>query len=138
MTDRQLLIIKSTWSSLMTHPQEVGEVFYHLLFEMDPLLRPLFKNDVDLQTRKFISMMTVFVSKLQHEAELMETLQALADRHVGYGAKATDYATVGQALLVTLEKGLGDHWNLETQQAWEQMYQAVADTMIAAAQNPNA
>lgn len=138
MTERQLLIIKSSWSSVMQQPQEAGELFYQKLFEINPSLQALFKNDQELQTRKFISMMTVFVSKLQHTEELANVLDALAKRHVGYGAKVSHYPMVGKALLAVLAQQLDQRWNLETQQAWELMYQTVADSMIVASEAQSA
>ncbi len=133
MTERQLLIIKSSWSAVMQQPQEAGESFYQKLFEIDPSLQALFKNDPELQTRKFISMMTVFVSKLQYTEELADVLDALAKRHVGYGVQVSHYQIVGKALMAMLALQLEALWNQETQQAWELMYQTVADSMISAA-----
>jgi hemoglobin-like flavoprotein len=43
------------------------------------------------------------------------------------------YATVGTALLWTLEKGLGDVFTPEVKEAWTVVYNALADTMRKAA-----
>ena len=47
------------------------------------------------------------------------------ERHVGYGVKAVHYATVGAALLWTLEKGLGPSWTPELAAAWTLAYDLV-------------
>ena len=36
---------------------------------------------------------------------------------------------VGDALLFTLERGLGDQWNAETKEAWTAVYGIVATVM---------
>ena len=45
---------------------------------------------------------------------LVITLEGLARRHLGYGVKDEHYDKVGEALLWTLEKGLGDEAGCET------------------------
>jgi nitric oxide dioxygenase len=54
----------------------------------------------------------------------------LAKRHVGYGVKAVHYATVGAALLWTLEKGLGPSWTPELAAAWTLAYTTLSGFMI--------
>jgi hemoglobin-like flavoprotein len=43
-TDRKTLIIKTTWSFVISDPELTGEMFYQRLFELDPALRPLFRR----------------------------------------------------------------------------------------------
>ena len=54
----------------------------------------------------------------------------MAQRHVGYGVKPAHYKLVGNALLWTLEKGLGDDWTQDVKAAWTACYTILADTMI--------
>jgi hemoglobin-like flavoprotein len=46
------------------------------------------------------------------------------------------YATVGEALLWTLEQGLGAAFTAEVRQAWAQTYAVLSTTMRAAAAAP--
>jgi hemoglobin-like flavoprotein len=50
-------------------------------------------------------------------------------RHAGYGVNDHDYETVGEALLWTLEQGLGPSFTPEVREAWTTLYRLVADTM---------
>ena len=50
-------------------------------------------------------------------------------RHVAYGVEDAHYATVGKALLWTLEQGLGDAFTLEVREAWTIAYGLLAGTM---------
>ncbi len=92
---------------------------------------------MEQQYSKLISMISVVVSRLEHLEELTEDIAAMARRHVDYGVKPQQYALVGNALLWTLEKGLGDQWNIELKEAWAKCYTLLSETMIkAAAGNP--
>jgi nitric oxide dioxygenase len=48
---------------------------------------------------------------------------------------AQHYATVGEALLWTLEQGLGEYFDAGVRKAWTLTYLALAGTMQAAAQH---
>jgi hemoglobin-like flavoprotein len=56
----------------------------------------------------------------------------LGQRHAGYGVKEQDYETVGQALLWTLEQGLGAGFTPDVREAWTTLYQLVAGVMCGA------
>ena len=51
---------------------------------------------------------------------------------MGYGVKASDYQTVGAALIATLEKGLGADFTPEVRAAWLACINQVAGDMLAA------
>jgi nitric oxide dioxygenase len=63
---------------------------------------------------------------------IIEEIQKLAARHVQYGVHPDHYAPVGQALLWTLEKGLGKSWNKEAEAAWIKCYTILSAAMIGA------
>jgi len=58
-----------------------------------------------------------------------------AGRHAGYGVSATDFETVGAALLDTLEIGLKPDFTLETRDAWATAYGLLASVMIGAGES---
>ena len=63
----------------------------------------------------------------------MPAAEALAIKHVGYGVKAAHYKPVGEALIWTLEKGLGEDFSMEVRAAWLSTYGVLAGVMIAEA-----
>lgn len=130
MTDRQILIVKNSWSSVMMQSQEVGELFYQKLFELAPALRSLFQNDMELQIRKFTQMMTLLIRTAQYPEQLVSELEELALRHTQYGARPGDYPVVGIALLWALQQHLGDEWDYEMEQAWTEIYLVILKAMI--------
>ena len=72
-------------------------------------------------------------SQVRRLEELVPSVQQLGVRHRGYGVKDAHYATVGAALLWTLEQGLGERFTPEVQAAWTSAYTLLANTMRAAA-----
>jgi hemoglobin-like flavoprotein len=73
------------------------------------------------------------VASLDKLPELVPVVQELGRRHVGYGVRDEHYDTVAQALLWTLDKGLGSDFTPEVKDAWVAVYSVLADTMKQAA-----
>jgi hemoglobin-like flavoprotein len=132
MTERQILLVKNSWSYVVINAQEAGELFYSRLFEEAPALRSMFKHDQKEQARKLMNMVTLIVTKLQKLDDIMNEVKLLAQRHGKYGAQAAHYKVVGECLLWTLEQGLGDKWNPELQEAWTNVYVTLSSAMIKA------
>ena len=108
----------------------VGDAFYSKLFHDNPELRRMFQKNMDEQYKKLIDMLTAIVSRLDGLDELSKEIAALANRHVSYGVKHFHYKLVGDALLWTLQQGLGKDWNPELEQAWKTCYQELSESMI--------
>ena len=78
-------------------------------------------------------MITAMVGSLD-QPDVFESIVAdLTQRHPGYGVRPEHYDTVGAALLWTLEKGLGQAFTSEVQDAWVAVYGLLAGTMKNAA-----
>lgn len=133
LTPHQITLIQSSFSPLVDHIDEVASAFYDRLFELNPALKPLFKSDMTLQGRKMMQMLLYATNTLNNLPQLESQVQTLARRHIGYGIVREDYATVGAALLWTLEHGLGNAFDTETRNAWATMYQILADSAIEGA-----
>jgi len=113
--------------------EQAAEIFYNRLFELDPSLRQLFKSDMKDQGRKLMAMLKVAVSSLDKIDQLVPVVEKLGKGHVNYGVKPEHYDTVGEALLWTLEQGLGEAYTSEVEDAWGAVYTTLAATMKHAA-----
>ncbi len=134
MTTEQIKLIKKSWRIFKAiSPGVVGDVFYTKLFTDTPSLRKLFTNDMEVQYKKLIEMLHVIVIRLDNLDEMTDAIKDMAIRHVGYGVRPAHYKLVGNALLWTLQEGLGDEWTPEVKNAWTECYSMLADTMIQAA-----
>jgi hemoglobin-like flavoprotein len=135
MTEKQIKLIEDSWDYIIMNTQEAGELFYGRLFEKNPGLKPLFKSNLQDQARKLIALITFAVNKLNNFSEVVSDIEALGIRHNAYGVEPKHYDMVGEALLWTLEQGLGDKWNDELLQAWSTLYTTLSEVMINASQN---
>lgn len=125
--------LRKTFALVERQSHVAALVFYQRLFELDPMLRPLFKNDIEEQAAKLMDMLASALSLLEKPEELTDTLEQLGARHVGYGVKTEHYATVGEALLSMLSSVLGKDFDPQTRQTWTALYQVIAETMLSGA-----
>ncbi len=133
MTPEDIALVQGSWKSVVPIKEAAVEMFYGRLFELDPALRPLFKNDMKEQGAKLAAMLNTVVGGLTKLDVIVPAAQALAKRHTGYGVKPKDYETVGAALIWTLRRGLGPAFTPEVEAAWVRTYGVLSATMIAAA-----
>jgi hemoglobin-like flavoprotein len=133
MTPEQVQIIKLTFAQAMNNKDAVGRLFYERLFTIAPETRALFKSDINAQSRKLMDTLALAIGMLRNMPTLVATLEALAQRHVKYGVRDEHYDKVGEALLWTLEQGLGPAFTPQAREAWTALYAAVARIMRKAA-----
>jgi nitric oxide dioxygenase len=107
--------------------------FYRRLFEMAPGLRPMFKNDIEAQSKKLLDMLRALLGLLDRPEDLRRTLEELGARHVGYGVSPEHYAPVGAALLDMLAFVLGKDFTPALRAAWTELFLAITETMLAGA-----
>ena len=133
MNPRQIGLIKASWDKVVPIADKAAELFYSKLFELDPDVKKLFKTDLSVQGKKLMTMLDTVVRSLDNLEAVVPAIQASGRRHVDYGVKDEDYATVGEALIWTLATGLGDDFTDEVKQAWLEAYTILSSTMIDAA-----
>jgi hemoglobin-like flavoprotein len=127
-------LIRESWTTLVPSRTKAAERFYTRLFEIDPSARELFAGRaMHVQQEKFLHTIDMLVQMLDYPPQIIEELQVLALRHVGYGVLLEHYEPVGQALLWALEQELGDEWSPEFQRAWTELYLFIAGVMKRAA-----
>jgi hemoglobin-like flavoprotein len=129
LSPRQTLLIKVSWSYLSGRLEEFGDTFYRILFDLEPSLRGMFKNDIATQQEKFSAMVNHIVAHIQHTPELGTELSHLGHRHVDYGVEARHYDTMMIAFLLALEKRLKRKWDNETKEAWTMAFVYVVSQM---------
>ncbi len=134
MTPHQIRMVQDSFRSVAPMGVEVADMFYQRLFQLDPSLRPMFSGDMQEQGRKLITMIGFAVQGLTRLDELVPQVMELGRRHAGYGVQPSHYDTVAEALLWTLEQGLGDQFTDPLRAAWTEAYGVLAKTMMAGAQ----
>jgi hemoglobin-like flavoprotein len=133
MTEDQVKQIQTSFAKVAPIADTAAGLFYTRLFEIAPEVRPLFRGDMTEQGRKLMKTLSVVVNGLGDLELILPAASALAKNHVGYGVKPSHYTPVGEALLWTLERGLGSDWTPELKGAWTTAYSTLASFMIGEA-----
>lgn len=131
MTPDQVKAIQESFAKVTPISEQAAALFYGRLFEVDPALKPLFHGDMKDQGRKLMATLAVVVNNLNNLGAVLPAASALAKRHVTYGVKPAHYTPVGEALLWTLQQGLGAMWTPELAAAWAAAYGVLSEYMIA-------
>lgn len=134
MTPEQIALVQHSFRAVVPIKDAAAAIFYRRLFALDPGLEPLFAHsDMADQGRKLMAALSFVVNGLTRAETILPTVQVLARRHVGYGVRDDHYATVGQALIGTLQEGLGGAFTPAVCDAWLAAYTLLSGVMIAAA-----
>jgi hemoglobin-like flavoprotein len=131
MTPRQIELVQSSFARVAPIAEVAADLFYARLFELDPALKPMFKGDMKRQGMMLMSMLSTAVRGLKNPEALVPVVKGLGRRHAGYGVKDQHFATVGEALIETLAKGLGPDFTPETRAAWLAAYSLLSTVMKA-------
>lgn len=125
----QKRLVQESFALVEPIAEQAAELFYNRLFELDPSLRSLFKDDIAEQGRKLMATLTLAVKGLDDPAKIIPAVQVLGKRHLNFGVVEAHFDTVAEALLWTLEQGLGDAFTPEVQDAWAAVYSLLATVM---------
>jgi hemoglobin-like flavoprotein len=129
MTPKQIDLVQQTFADIKPIAPAAAELFYSRLFMLDPSLRKMFKGDIAKQGQMLMSVLGTSVNGLRNLEALSPVVRHLGSRHVGYGVKDEHYATVGSALLWTLQIGLKEKFTPEVREAWVAAYTLLSDVM---------
>jgi hemoglobin-like flavoprotein len=133
MTPEEIKLVQKSFGQVAPIADQAASMFYDRLFEIAPAVKPLFHADMAEQRRKLMTMLAVVINGLSNLDAVLPAASALAKRHVAYGVKPEHYDAVGEALLWTLERGLGAQWSGELKAAWSATYATLAGFMIGEA-----
>ena len=133
MQPTQIDKVQASFQKVVPIADQAAEIFYARLFEIAPHVKPYFKGDMAEQGKKLMTTLGVVVNGLRDIEAILPAAAALAQKHVDYGVTPEDYAPVGEALIYTLETGLGDAFDDPTREAWVAAYTLLSGAMINAA-----
>jgi hemoglobin-like flavoprotein len=141
LNDAQKQIIRDTWRLVVPIADTAADLFYRRLFELKPEYRAYFTSDMATQKKKLLAMLVFIVAAqdwpdsawretVDVESDLCMVVLALGRRHSDlYRIPDSAYDAVGEALLWTLDYGLGAKFDAPARAAWTQLYTLLALTM---------
>jgi hemoglobin-like flavoprotein len=133
MTPEDVKLVQDSFAKVAPISEKAAELFYGRLFEVAPQVRAMFPDDMTEQRKKLMATLGIVVNGMSNLDAILPAASALAKRHVSYGAEAAHYPVVGEALLWTLEKGLGSSWTPQVAAAWTSAYTTLSGFMISEA-----
>ena len=141
LSDSEKRAVVRSWRLAVPIADTVGDLFYRRLFDIRPEYRQLFSGDITAQKQKLVKMLAFIVRALDWSEDqwkedvnaaddLFLVVLALGRRHSDiYRIPEESYADVGEALLWTLDYGLGDAFTDETRTAWTKLYSLLSRTV---------
>ncbi len=133
MTPAQVKLVQDSFAKVAPISEQAAALFYGRLFEIAPEARSLFKGNMRERGRKLMATLAVVVNGLSNLDAILPAASALAKWHVAYGVNPGHYAPVGEALLWTLERGLGSVWSQELAAAWAAAYTTLSQFLVGEA-----
>ena len=91
MTSEQTTLVQTSFAQVAPIADTAATLFYDRLFELNPSLRGLFREDLREQRMKLMAMLTTAVNNLHQWDAVAPNIKQLGLRHVGYGVSATQY-----------------------------------------------
>jgi hemoglobin-like flavoprotein len=134
------LVVRS-WRLVVPILDTASDLFYRRLFELRPDLRKLFPEDMTSQKRKLGQMLGFIVKSMDWpesawaddispDEDLFLVVIALGRRHTDlYKVPDESYGPVGEALLWTLDYGIGKEFDAPLRSAWAKLYNLVSRVM---------
>jgi hemoglobin-like flavoprotein len=133
MTSKQKSLIRETFPAIREVSGPLVELFYGRLFQIAPAVRPMFRNDIGIQARKFSDMLEALVEGLEDFDQQRPALRAMGLRHVAYGVVPAHYDTLASAFLWTLGHMLSPGFSPDVKGAWAALIEEVSGAMKAGA-----
>ncbi len=141
ITDAQKQAITSSWRLVVPIADTAADLFYKRLFERRPDYRGMFPEDMTRQKGKLIKMLGFVVQSLRFPDEAWATtvpisedlflvMLAMGRRHSDlYGVPDDGYEPVRDALIYSLDYGLGEAFTPDVREAWNHVYRLLASAM---------
>ena len=126
-------ILKQSWQLIEDRQDRLAAHFYARLFLTDPQLRDLFPVQMDTQRSRLLRAIVATMQNFDDHERLDGYLRALGRDHRKFHVKAQHYAQVKAALLDALRTYAGERWSSVYEQAWNDVYDLIAEKMRAGA-----
>jgi len=133
MTPEHIHAVQSTWGKVLPIKAIAARLFCERLLETDPSLSCLFRGDMRQQGAKLIQVIDAAVNALSRLDRIGPLMQVIGRRYADRGVDDHHFGMVGDALLWTLDKGLGHEFTPEVRDAWATVYGELVAAMLDAA-----
>jgi hemoglobin-like flavoprotein len=131
LTPAQVALVQSSFRDVLPLGDTAGVLLYERIFALAPTTRALFAEDIRPQAARLMAAVKTTVEGLDDLDAVAPFLVKLGARHVRYGVRLEHFDVVPDALLWTLEQGLGEAFTAEVREAWTAAWTVIAGAMAA-------
>ena len=129
ITEAQIVLAQSSFAHVLPIADTAGQLLYGRIFTLAPETRSLFDDDIEPQEKRLMTAVKAAVDGLDNLEQLAPFLVKLGARHVRYGVTPEHFEVVAEALLWTLEQGLGELFTADVREAWIAVWGVIAEAM---------
>ncbi|GIU23528.1 hypothetical protein TUM4644_17120 [Shewanella colwelliana] len=130
LTNNEKQLIKQSYTQITSATSNFAAIFYDCLFELAPLIRPMFVNERNVFEQHFNEIIATAVDKVNDFETIEESLLQLGRIHRNFGVNIGQFKVVKNALLLSIQYTLKQQCNEEIEQAWSHYYDCIAAVMI--------
>jgi hemoglobin-like flavoprotein len=133
MSPEDIARVRRGFARIAADPRAFSAHFYDALFQIEPSLRPLFKDDLGVHGDIFVTSLGTAVGSLENLGHVADRLRADGRRIAKLGIQNRHYSVAAEALLDAVEASLGDRFEQRDRVAWATVYAQWADITSGAA-----
>jgi len=133
MNHQELEIIRSNWEAIRPNVRIAVRLFYTKALLIDPSLAPLFRRNAEEQTQQVLRAVGMTIHGLSQPRILQPLLRMLGHQAAVKRMQASQFESIGQAMLWALGIVLGTLCDDVSRRAWLNLYRMVSGTLLDAA-----
>lgn len=122
--------IKTSFALISQNAAQFASHFYDCLFELAPIIRPMFTSDRDVIELHFVEIMVTAVDKIEQFDQLEPALQELGAIHKSHKVIESQFDFVKTALILAIEFELREKCNHAVVNAWSHYVDEISAVMI--------
>jgi nitric oxide dioxygenase len=134
LTPVQEKIVQTTAPVVAEHLDEITQLFYPLMFERYPQVKPLFNQAHQQnggQPRALAGMILAYVQLRHSPLKARETLEIVVNKHIALDIQPDQYPIVGECLMAAIGEVLGAAITPQVADAWSALYKELAELLIS-------
>lgn len=128
--------LRASLKDMLSHGEQLADVFYADLFARFPELRGMFRSDISGLKQKLLHTLEWIIGNLDRPAEVRAVARELGKKHETFGARQEHYPIVRDVLVEAMGKVAGGKWTREIEADWRLSIDLLTALMMGKAHVP--
>ncbi|MBT1443951.1 hypothetical protein KJI95_05355 [Shewanella sp. JM162201] len=129
LTQQERQLIQISFAKLDRPGGDFARYFFDLLFEVAPLVKPMFVTERNLLEQHFYELFSTAIKKMDSFDSIKPTLRALGRQHARHQVKKEQFSVVKSVLLLAIDYMEAGTCSSETLNAWGHYFDCIAAAM---------